>query len=306
VAIVDLPGVLNLIDKAGPKEIEALSKDVEILDRLGLMRRVDSGGIGPRGIALAESSGQLVVANYFSDNVTVLDAESGEVLAIIPLGPSQEMTKWRRGEMLFNDARLCFQQWFSCASCHQEDAGVDGLSWDLANDGLGNPKNAKSLHDVHDTPPAMWGGVRKDINACVAAGQRFLGFIPEPENHSALVEFIGAPRKVANPYRNLSPELLSEGERVFRRARCQTCHPAPSFTDQRKHDLGLAAETDLRSRFDTPALRECYRSGPYLHDGRAQTLREIFTEHNPDSHHGLTGALTETELDRLIDYVRSL
>jgi YVTN family beta-propeller protein len=306
IAIVDLPKVLDLVAKVEPAEVDRLSKDVEILDRRGIMRRVDAGGIGPRGIALDEATGELLVTNYFSDTVSVLDAETGEHLATIPLGPPQPMTVWRKGEMLFNDGRLCFQQWFSCASCHQEDATVDGLSWDLANDGLGNPKNAKSMHDVHDTPPAMWSGVRRDIDVAVAAGQRFLGFLPEPENHRALMAFIGSPRRAPNPYRRGDAEALKQGERVFHRARCHVCHPAPTFTDRRMHDVGVINDTDLRSRFDTPSLRECYRTGPFLHDGRAQTLRKIFTEHNPDDLHGLTSGLTEAEMDQLVAYLRSL
>ena len=183
---------------------------------------------------------------------------------------------------------------------------MDGINWDLSNDGLGNPKNAKSMHDSLDTPPAMWTGVRSEMDAAVAAGQRFLGFLPEPEKHRALMAFIGTPRRAPNPYRNHKPEAVKRGERVFFKARCHVCHPPPLFTDLRKHDLGLAAETDLRSRFDTPSLRECYRTGPYLRDGRAATLREIFTRHNPNDRHGRTSKLTEAELDDLIEYVRSL
>lgn len=72
------------------------------------------------------------------------------------------------------------------------------------------------------------------------------------------------------------------------------------------HDLGLAAETDLRSRFDTPSLREVYRTAPYLHDGRAATLREIFSEHNSNDLHGRTSGLSEQETDDLLHYLMSL
>ena len=62
--------------------------------------------------------------------------------------------------MLFNDAEICFQHWQSCASCHP-DARVDGLNWDLMNDGLGNPKNTRSMLLVHQGGPAMSLGVRR-------------------------------------------------------------------------------------------------------------------------------------------------
>ncbi|MHC4147198.1 MAG: cell surface protein, partial [Planctomycetota bacterium] len=82
------------------------------------------------------------------------------------------MTAERRGEMLFNDALLCFQSWQSCASCHPSDARVDALNWDLLNDGLGNPKNTKSLLLSHETPPAMITGIRENAEIAVRAGFR--------------------------------------------------------------------------------------------------------------------------------------
>ncbi len=307
VAIVDVEKALGVVAAVkSPEDVVALRRDVEILEQRGIARRVDAGGIGPRGLALNEARGELLVANYFSDSVAVLDSKSGEVAAVIPLGPPQEMTLERRGEMLFNDARLCFQKWFSCASCHQEDATVDGLNWDLANDGLGNPKNAKSMHDVVDTPPEMWTGVRSDMDAAVQAGQRFLGFIPDPESHAALMAYLGNSRRAPNPYRDGDPGALRRGEQVFNRAKCAICHVAPEFTDLEMHDLDSANETDLRYRFDTPSLREVYRTGPYMHDGRAETLREVLTVFNPDDLHGRTSQLTEEELDDLVEYLRSL
>ncbi len=47
---------------------------------------------------------------------------------------------------------------------------MDGLKWDLANDGDGNFKNAKSLLYAHITPPVMWTGVRDSAEFAVRAG----------------------------------------------------------------------------------------------------------------------------------------
>ena len=58
------------------------------------------------------------------------------------------------GERLFNDTTLCHQRWQSCASCHP-DGRTDGLNWDLLNDGIGNPKNTKSLLLASEKPPEM-------------------------------------------------------------------------------------------------------------------------------------------------------
>ncbi len=307
VAIVDTRKALQLVRETPVDKVERLAQNVEIVEARGIARRVKAGGLGPRGLALSEKTGELLVANYFSDSVSVLDAETGALRAVIPLGPEQKMTQHRKGEMLFNDARFCFQRWFSCASCHQEDATVDGLSWDLPNDGVGNPKNVKSLHDVHDTAPAMWGGVRKDMHAAVAAGQRFLGFLPDEERHKALIAYINKPRRAPNPHRRRGdPESMRRGEKVYARALCDACHPSPSFTDRKKYDLGLSGPKDQRARFDTPSLREVYRTAPYLHDGSAKTLREVFTRYNPDGRHGRTQGLTDAEMKDLLLYLKSL
>jgi len=68
---------------------------------------------------------------------------------------------------------------------------VDGFNWDNLNDGIGNPKNAKSLLFAHATPPSMWLGVRS--NACVAvrAGIRNSLFTVRPEEDAlALDEYL--------------------------------------------------------------------------------------------------------------------
>ena len=305
IAIVDVPAALRLVEAVGPEDVKPIEENVEILERLGIARRTSAGGIGPRGIAVSWATGEILVPNAFSDTVTVLDGERGEVRATIALGAPQEMTEWRKGEMLFNDARIAYQSWFSCASCHEEDATVDGLNWDLSNDGLGNPKNVKSLHDVHDTPPAMWTRVREEMDAAVAAGQRFLGLFPVSENHRALMAFLGAPPRAPNPFRGRDPVAEKRGEGVFAKAGCPLCHPAPLFTDLLEHDVGFGGD-DLHAEFDTPSLRECYRTAPYLHDGRARTLEDTYMSHNPEERHGLTKGLSEEELSDLVTYLRTL
>ena len=306
VAVVDLPAALRLVSETTPEQVKPLEENVEILEQRNIARRVPAGGLGPRGLALNEARGELLVANFFSDSVSVLDAATGELRATIPLGPPQELTAWRQGELLFNDARITYQGWFTCASCHQEDATIDGLNWDLANDGLGNPKNVKSLFDARDTAPAMWSGVRDDMRACVTAGERFQGFLPDPEKHQALMTYLGNLKRAPNPFRRRNVESARRGEHLFARVGCDLCHPPPLFTDLKMHDLGFGTPTDYRSRFDTPSLRECYRTAPYLHDGRAGTLGDIFVKHNPDNLHGRTQGLSAQELDDLVNYLRTL
>jgi cytochrome c peroxidase len=57
---------------------------------------------------------------------------------------------------------------------------------------------------------------------------------------------------------------------------------------------------------DVPHLAGVYDTDPYLHDGRAKTLEEIFGKHNPQGLHGKAHELTPEELKDLIQYVREL
>lgn len=307
VAFVDVAACLRLVaETVTPEQVRQLQENVEILEQRQIARRFDAGGLGPRSLALSEATGELWVANYFSDSVSVLDARTGALRAVIPLAPPQPLSLWRQGELYACDARLCYQNWYSCVSCHQEDATVDGLNWDLANDGLGNPKSAKDLINAHDTAPAMWGAVRADLDDGVAGGQRFLGFVADAERQKALMEYFGHPEYPTNPYKGRDPGAEARGERLFAATGCVICHPAPLYSDRKVHDLGMKTKDDYRSRFDTPSLRSTYRTGPWLHDGRAKTLRAIFTTYNPEDVHGRTRGLSDEELDDLIAFVRTL
>ena len=307
IAIVDLPAALELAEKAKtPREIQLLEEDVEILQRQKIARRLPAGGLGPRSLVLSEATGELWVANYFSDTVTVLDAEAGAIRATISLGVSQEMSVWRKGELMANDGRITYQNWISCTSCHQEDTSSDGLNWDLANDGLGNAKNNKSLQDAHFSPPVMWSGVRSDLADGVGAGERFQGFVPMAHVQGPITEYLSHPDRAPSPYRHADAAVLERGKKLFTVAACDACHPAPFYTDLKFHDVGFGTLNDFRNRFDTPTLKSTYRTAPYLHDGRASDLRSLFTEHNPNDLHGRTKGFTAQELDDLIAYVRSL
>jgi hypothetical protein len=55
-----------------------------------------------------------------------------------------------------------------------------------------------------------------------------------------------------------------------------------------------------------PTLHEVWRTAPYLYDGRAKSIMDVLTVHNPEDYHGITQDLTEQELRDLEIYVLSL
>ena len=58
--------------------------------------------------------------------------------------------------------------------------------------------------------------------------------------------------------------------------------------------------------FDTPHLTNIYDSAPYLHDGTAYSLEEIWTRFNTYDKHGVTNDLTKDQLNQLIEYLKTL
>jgi DNA-binding beta-propeller fold protein YncE len=228
-----------------------------------------------------------------------------------PLSAPAVPDSQRLGEQLFHDATIGHQSWQSCASCHP-DGRADALNWDLLNDGIGNPKNTKSLLWSHRTPPAMSHGVRGTAEKAVRSGLRNILFALRPEDEAAAIdEYLKALRPVPSPY--LVGGKLSEaarrGQRLFEdpKVGCATCHPGALFTDLKAHAVGTANRQDrLGQKFDTPTLVECWRTVPYLHDGSAVTFEEVLTTRNPKDEHGRTSHLTPIEIQDLGAYVRSL
>jgi DNA-binding beta-propeller fold protein YncE len=314
----------------------------------GLRRRVRLNAQGPR--ALVVVGNRAFVAGYFSNSLDVVDlpnnlsaAENPLTPALSPsdggrvpfrageggrgtnreravqwsphsvaLGPERKMTTLRLGEMYFNDATICFQGWQSCASCHDDDARVDGLNWDLLNDGIGNPKDTKSLVLSYQTPPVMSLGVRATAEIAVRSGihNSLATALPE-EVAAAIDEWLKSLKPAPSPHlvNGRFSESARRGEKVFKGTDtgCSNCHDGELFTDLHSYNVGTQNAFDKEDKeFDTPTLRELWRTGPYLHDGSAATMRDVLTTRNPKDEHGKTSQLSAQEIEDLAEYLLSL
>ena len=282
------------------------------LSFLGGARRRIKLGASDRGPRAAVMIGNRVyVANYFSDTVTAVDA-SPEVSApqSIPLGPRHELDLVHRGELLFHDASICYQGWQSCATCHPGNARKDGLTWDLINDGVGNPKNTKSLLLAPQTPPSMSLGVRADASAAVRAGIEHILFARPSEGIvRAIDEYLKSLKPVPSP-RLVNGKLsraAERGKKTFSQAGCARCHVPPLYTDLHPYDVGTRATYDgPTDKFYTPTLIEVWRTAPYLHDGSAATIQDVLTTQNRSGLHGDVSGLSGRQLDDLCAFVLSL
>jgi len=296
--------------KDNPSKRGELTNRLSALYAAGLLSRVSLPAQCPRGIALSPDGNQLAVASYYSGEVLLLDPGSCRVTKTISLGSQPGPDAVRQGEFVFHDARHCFQHWLSCSTCHP-DGRADGMNWDLVNDGIGNPKNARSLLLSSRTPPLMSLGIRENMEEAVEKGFQFVQFREiDPDDLDAVRAYVAALEPEESPWLvvgRLSKKAL-KGQDIFEDAKvgCARCHPAPLFTSLQTRDVGTQHEFDRTGRFDTPTCVELWRTGPYLHDGSAVTLREVLTTMNRDDKHGRTSHLSPEEIDALVEYLLSL
>ena len=274
--------------------------DYDLTFLYGMRQRIPLEGNGPRCMLLAND--KLYIPTYFADVLNVWDVKSQQ-LASVSLNPTREESIENRGERYFNDATNCFQNWQSCNGCHPGDGRSDGMNWDLMNDGVGNPKNCKSMLFAHVTPPCMISGIRATAEIAVHAGFKYIQFFDIETAHAECVDaYLKSLQPVPSPYL-VNGELSDKakaGRKVFEKQGCGECHSGPYYTDQKKHRIGEDVEFD--DGWDTPTLREVWRTAPYLFDGRAATMEEVFEVHR----HGIERKISKREIEELTEYVNSL
>ncbi|MBZ5683479.1 MAG: beta-propeller fold lactonase family protein [Acidobacteriia bacterium] len=281
-------------------------------------------GHNPRGLALSPDGKRLYVANRLDDTLSVIDARTEKVTSTIDLGGPKNVDALRRGERLFYTADFSFQGQFGCANCHL-DATIDGLEWDLEPDGFGKDiVDNRSLENLAGTEPFKWNGGNPDMPT--ECGPRTEKFFFRSQSFTQqqltdLVTFVYSLPYRPNRYRLANGELTPAQERgksIFERTatkrgaaiseanQCTYCHSGPKYTNQKEIDAGTGKLTDRSPVIDVPQLPNVAYSAPYLHDGSAKSLEEIWTVYNPKDTHGVTNDLTKDELNDLIEYLKTL
>lgn len=188
----------------------------------------------------------------------------------------------------------------SCSTCHAggRTSGINTMERDLI------PRQVPSFAGpVSGTAPFTWNndiasipdeimitsqirlGGRGITEAQLAALEAYIDFIPDADT----------PEKGSR-----SPAVL-RGEALFNRqdVGCAGCHSGPRFTDNQSYDLYQL------DGVNTPTLVGLVATAPYLHDGRALTLRAVL-ETTRGAQMGDTSMLSTDELDDLEAYLRSL
>lgn len=321
ITVVDVEKLRELLDD--PTEMtDAYANRLDLSSHY-VIKRIQTG-VNPKGLAVSPDGRFVYVAERLNDRIGIIDVKKLDMIAHISLGGSKRETILRHGEKLFNNAQFTFQSQFSCRSCHPNNH-VDRLQYDLEPDGLGRDiVDNRTLLSISETAPFKWNG--KNTSLYMQCGIRFARFLtrsaPFPtDDLNALVAFLNSLAQHPNRNRLNNGELTEaqrRGKALFERTttkdgkiiseknRCITCHRPPRFTNRKKENVGSASLTDNIQEFDTPQLNNVYQSAPYLHDGKAATLEEIWTKFNPDDTHGVTSDMSKGDLNDLIVYLKTL
>jgi YVTN family beta-propeller protein len=292
--------------------------------RTFVVRRLETG-YNPQAVVVSPDGRLAYVANRLEDSLTVVDLAKLQIAFTMDLGGPRELTALRRGERAFNTAKYCFQGQFACATCHP-NSHLDGLAWNLETPQLGRDRVAnRTLRGIKDTAPYKWNGKNPDL--ATQCGPRIAKYLFRSEgfNTHELEDLITYINQIPlPPNRHLAPdgqltEAQERGKVIFYRTQkndgspipvynqCATCHPADShYTSRTSFDVGSASKYDTISSFDTPQLERVYEDGPYLHNGEALTLEEIWTIFNNNDTHGVTSDMAKEQLNDLIEFLKTL
>ena len=318
VTVIDVPHLLKVVRSRPQPFVNDLSATVDyVLARIPV-------GHNPRGVLLSTDGKRLYVANRLDDNIAVIDTGNNKVISTIDLGGPKNVDALRRGERIFFTAGYAFQGQFGCANCHL-DATIDGLQWDLEPDGFGKDiVDNRSLENLAGTEPFKWNGGNPDMpTECGLRTEKFF-FRSQSFNQQQLTDLVAfvyslpyRPNRYRLPNGDLTP-AQERGKAIFERTKyksgkpipeanqCSTCHSGPKYTNQQQVDVGTGKLTDRSPVIDVPQLSNVAYSAPYLHDGSARSLEEIWTVFNPKDTHGVSNDLTKDELNDLIEYLKTL
>ncbi len=314
-----------------------IDDDYREIEGVGLPRRV---GQNPRAVRVSPDSKLVFIYNAMDFDVTIHDAEMRQLAKVRTCSPPKT-PEWVRGKVLFNTALppMTSRRWVACASCHP-DGHHDARVWQQP-EGL---RRTTALFGLAHTHPLHYSADRDEvqdfeytIRSPLMQGRGLLTGSIKPKVGYAKAELeettsgrskdLDALAIYCNSFDfPLSPHVAApgklspaaeRGKAVFFRkdVGCASCHSGPYYTDSRLqkpynlHDVGTGGDDPsekMGPAYDTPTLLGIYRTPPYLHHGKAKTLREVLTTYNPADKHGKTSHLAAAEIDDLVAFLKSL
>jgi YVTN family beta-propeller protein len=304
--------------------------------RLALANRLDSAskfvvvrvptGRNPTDVIASADGRFAYVANRMDDTISVIDMTRRQVASTIDLGGPKELSRQRRGQRLFFNASYSYQGQMACATCHPHEGLSDGLAWSLETPQLGRDVvENRTLYSIEGTEPFKWNGKNADLQT--QDGPRTAMYIFRSQGFDQkevddLVGYIFSLHLALNPHLAADGVLTDAQERgkaLFFRdrsnngtvipgiQRCPVCHsPRTHYTTRVQVDVGTATAFDTIRAFDVPQLEGVAMKPPYLHNGEALEMEDIWTVFNQEDKHGMTSDMNKAQLNDLIEFLKTL
>ncbi|QDU09927.1 c-type cytochrome [Gimesia aquarii] len=289
-------------------------------------------GHNPRAVRVAPDGNTVYVYNALDFEVVAYGTQFPRPRARIKVSENPLGEEILLGKRLFYTALqpMSSRLWISCASCHP-DGQPDGKTWHNP-EGL---RNTQSLAGMAWTHPIHWSADRDEvqdfehtirgplmqgkglaqgkINPSLEAPNKGLSRALD-----AMAAYSNTHEFTLSPYakKGLTP-AAKRGRRLFfsKQTQCATCHSGPFLTDSVptgrivRHDVGTSVDNPgekMGPAYDTPTLLGLYRTAPYLHHGKAQSLEEVLTIYNHDDKHGKTSQLSKQQIADLVEFLKAL
>lgn len=276
--------------------------------------------------------------------------------------------RFELGRKLFYDTRLSRDNTISCGSCHQQFAAFAQIDHAVSHgvDDLLGTRNSPPIFNLNWHTSFFWdGGVNhiesqpiNPIENPVEMDETIESIIEKLKKDATYVsmfkaaygdEQINSQRifKTISQFMGMMVSSNSKYDKYVRneaggtmtntelsglsvfRAKCETCHKEPLFSDftlrnnglkpTSVNDSGKAHITKLAAdlyKFKVPSLRNLKYTMPYMHDGRFETLEEVLDYYSNDVNtssptldpamHNSNIALTAQEKTDLLAFLNTL
>ncbi len=324
VSVLDTAKLRHLLLRTPITQREALANRLDSASQFATQRL--RTGRNPTDAVVSPDGRLAYIANRMDDTISVLDMTRMEMASTISLGGPKDISTVRRGERLFFNASYSNQGQMGCATCHPHEGLSDGLVWSLETPQLGRDVvENRTLFGIDGTSPFKWNG--KNPNLETQDGPRTAMYIFRSQGFNSgevndLVTYILSLRLPRNPHLARDGHLTdtqARGQAIFFRDRtnagalippqdrCYYCHaPLTHYTSRVLMDVGTATPYDTIHAFDVPQLEGVVMKPPYLHNGEALEMEDIWTKFNPDDKHGITSDMNKVQLNDLIEYLKTL
>ena len=199
------------------------------------------------------------------------------------------------GRKLFYDGRLSKDGNFACASCHQQFAAFATYDHDFShgfNDQF-TTRNAPPLFNLAWSKLYHWDGGVNHIEL------QALSPMTAPNEMAENIDSVLKKLRKDTAYQRMKRcdakfnSAEEHGYELFK-ARCNTCHKEPLFTDDSFRNNGLSENDFLKDygrmkitdnpndslKFKVPSLRNVSVTFPYMHDGRLYSLYNVIDHYS--------------------------